>query len=135
MGKALLILVFTMFLGACSTVSKTEVEEFKGVKNGMDKSEVLDILGSPKTSYHADGKDVWNYEIHEKDNMFRREIHFQKGLVTYNGKSSLDAADRQISSDKKEAKDSEKKKEDKEFKEYKKSINEKSSDKDFKEVK
>lgn len=135
MGKALLILVITMFLGACSTASKTEVEEFKGVKNGMDKSEVLDILGSPKTSYHSNGKDVWNYEIYEKENKFRREIHFQKGLVTYNGKSSLDAVDRQISSDKEEAKDGEKKKEDKEFKEYKKSISEKTSEKDFKDVK
>lgn len=61
------------------------MSRFDKVNLGMDKTDVIDELGSPNRSYHADEEDVWLYSIHTETSVEQREISFKDGFVSYIG--------------------------------------------------
>jgi outer membrane protein assembly factor BamE len=77
-GAILMMLFFT----ACQT---NQIKEFSRVSAGMDKGQVLDILGSPQNSERWKGKDRWLYVMFENKQRVIKEIQFEDGKVVYSG--------------------------------------------------
>lgn len=68
-----------LILASCVT---PPVENFSRVSVGMDKTDVLDKIGSPKFTEIRDGNLVWTYRFYEKDKVTEKEVEFnEKGFV------------------------------------------------------
>ena len=86
MNKCLNFLVFCAFLTlvSCSS-SPTDIR--KRVRVGMDKSEVLEILGNPSRSKRVKGADRWDYDMYdENDRRVVNYVYFKSGRVSYVGR-------------------------------------------------
>ncbi len=70
------------FLFGCQT---SQVRQFSKVKTGMEKPEVLEIMGTPWTTTRLHGKDRWIYIIYEDGIRHEREVHFLNGATVYVG--------------------------------------------------
>ncbi|MFP5518941.1 MAG: outer membrane protein assembly factor BamE [Bdellovibrionia bacterium] len=78
-----IILLQASFLSiGCQTNMKKAFEE---VKPGMDKDDVLSIMGSPRSSQRFHGKDRWRYVFYADDLRFEKEVHFLEGTAVYVG--------------------------------------------------
>ncbi len=69
-------------LGACQT---SELTLWHQVQPGMDKGEVLEIMGSPTATHRFHGKDRWLYRFYEKEKSFKKEVHFSEGIAVHVG--------------------------------------------------
>jgi len=58
---------------------------FDEVKPGMDKDQVLEVIGGPRAVTRFHGKDRWFMMFYHDGVRYEREIHFTNGLVTYVG--------------------------------------------------
>lgn len=74
---ALLFLVL-----GCSTATKPVQER---VSKGMDKDQVLDILGNPSRSKRVSGADKWSYDQHINGKKTTVHVYFENATVTYVG--------------------------------------------------
>lgn len=80
---SLLVITLTTFvLAGCQT---NMVNAFNKVKTGMDKDDVLETMGSPRTSQRFHGKDRWRYVFYEDNIRYEKEVHFLEGLAVYVG--------------------------------------------------
>ncbi len=83
MGKFLAFaLSVVLFLTGCQTNMKKAFDE---IKPGMDKDQVLDIIGGPRAVTRFHGKDRWFIMFFHKGVRYDREIHFKEGLADYVG--------------------------------------------------
>lgn len=86
-------MLMSAFLSACQTSPlKTFDDE---VKVGMDKNNVLAIMGTPNTSGRFHGKDRWIYVVYEDGVRFRKEVHFEDGHAVYVGNEYVPPKDQQ----------------------------------------
>jgi outer membrane protein assembly factor BamE len=76
------VLIFFMGLLGCQTNPK---RQFEKISNGMEKNNVLHLMGPPTTSLRFSGKDRWIYRFYENDERFVKEIHFLDGKAVYVG--------------------------------------------------
>jgi outer membrane protein assembly factor BamE (lipoprotein component of BamABCDE complex) len=60
-------------------------ERFNEVEPGMEKHDVLEIMGNPKYTRRYQGVDRWGYIFYEEGRRFERQVHFREGVVTYRG--------------------------------------------------
>lgn len=74
--------VAALLLTACQT---NMVKQFEQVKPGMEKDDVLDLLGSPRQTQRFHGKDRWYYVFYEDRIRFEKEVHFFEGNAIYVG--------------------------------------------------
>lgn len=82
-ARAAFCLVFGFVFVSCqSSPVKVFDEE---IKKGMDKNQVLHIMGTPNTSGRFHGKDRWIYVMYEGDTRHRKEVHFSDGFAVYVG--------------------------------------------------
>ena len=51
----------------------------------MDKSEVIELVGTPQFSNRWKGLDRWKYVFYENNNKVEKEIQFDNGNVVYVG--------------------------------------------------
>lgn len=70
------------FLSSCQT---NMLKQFAKVHAGMDKHDVVELMGSPSTTTRLHGKDRWMYVFYEDDIRYSKEVHFNAGLATYVG--------------------------------------------------
>jgi len=63
------------------------LKQFAKVQNGMDKHDVVELMGSPNTSTRLHGKDRWIYVFYEDDVRYNKEVHFNDGRAVYAGES------------------------------------------------
>lgn len=71
-------------LSGCQTHA---VDAFAEVKKGQEKREVLEIMGSPDSTWRLRGIDRWTYIMYTEDNMRAdKEVHFLDGKAVYIGK-------------------------------------------------
>jgi outer membrane protein assembly factor BamE (lipoprotein component of BamABCDE complex) len=77
MWKRLWILGVIVAVIGCSTIS----ESMQHVRTGMDKAEVLNILGDPKFTYRENSQDHWAYFYNANNQEWRRDIVFENGKV------------------------------------------------------
>lgn len=82
--SVLLLSLFFSFhiLLSCQT---NMVRQFSQVREGMDKDEVLELMGSPTTKTRFHGKDRWFYTYYENDIRYDKEVHFLNGKAVYVG--------------------------------------------------
>lgn len=62
-----------------------ELKAYDRLKVGMDKGEVIGIMGSPRRSERWQGQDRWTYEFYHQDQPYSKEIRFSEGKSTYVG--------------------------------------------------
>jgi outer membrane protein assembly factor BamE len=80
--RLLLMVLLGAFLTSCQTHM---IEEFNKVRPGMDKGQVLEIIGSPQTSDRWKGKDRWQYVYYKENRKVVKEILFDNGKADYVG--------------------------------------------------
>ena len=61
----------------CSSISTN----LKQVRAGMDKSEVLQIVGNPKFTFRENSQDHWAYFYSSGSQEWRRDVVFENGKV------------------------------------------------------
>lgn len=74
----LLTILGVFFLAACATPLEKSLSE---LSLGMEKSEVLEKAGSPRTSQRNKSKDIWTYSFFRGDKEFRQKLIFENGRV------------------------------------------------------
>lgn len=77
-----LIWIFLSSLVACQS---SPLNRFGDLKKGMEKVQVVDLLGSPKSTQRWQGKDRWLYEFTTSERLVEKEVHFQDGQLVYAG--------------------------------------------------
>lgn len=93
MGKFLLVFAFLLLsLAGCQTNMKKAFEE---IKPGMDKDQVLDIIGGPRAVTRFHGKDRWFVKFYHDGLPYEREIHFSNGIADYVGETYLPPEEKQ----------------------------------------
>lgn len=75
-------LVLLFLITSCATTPK---DRFANILPGMDKSAVLEELGSPLRSERKSGQDVWYYNFHSDQTVDEFEVVFSDGAVVYAG--------------------------------------------------
>ncbi len=58
---------------------------FDEIKPGMDKDQVLEIIGGPRAVTRFHGKDRWFISFYSHGVRYEKEIHFLNGLADYVG--------------------------------------------------
>lgn len=93
MGKTLLAFMFiALSLSGCQTNMKKAFEE---IKPGMDKDQVLEIIGGPRAVTRFHGKDRWFIMFYTDGVRYEREIHFHNGVADYVGESYVAPEEKQ----------------------------------------
>lgn len=64
-------------LGGCSSMS----QNLRQVRAGMDKGEVIQIVGNPKFTFRENSQDHWAYFYESNSQDWRRDIVFENGKV------------------------------------------------------
>lgn len=64
--------------GACATPVHKRLEK---LQPGMDKTQVLDLAGTPKRTARQDNGDLWTFEYYIGNQHFERDVHFNEGHV------------------------------------------------------
>lgn len=77
-----LTVVINILTTGCQT---SMLAKFSEVKPGMEKAEVLDLIGSPRTTQRFHGKDRWTYVFYDNRIRFEKEVHFFNGDTVYVG--------------------------------------------------
>ncbi|MGZ3781617.1 MAG: outer membrane protein assembly factor BamE domain-containing protein [Pseudobdellovibrionaceae bacterium] len=61
------------------------LKQFSEIKPGMEKAEILDIVGSPQSTQRFHGKDRWSYIFYDNYIRVEKEVHFFNGSAVYVG--------------------------------------------------
>lgn len=80
LGVCLLASLF--LLTGCQT---SMLKQFDSIAMGMEKDDVLELMGSPRDVQRFHGKDRWKYVFYEDKVRFSKEVHFLEGTVIYVG--------------------------------------------------
>lgn len=78
------VVVLSFLTTSCQT---SMVKQFSEVKPGMEKAEVLDLMGSPQTTQRFHGKDRWTYIFYDDHIRFEKEVQFFNGSAIYVGET------------------------------------------------
>jgi len=62
-----------------------EIKAFSKVQPGMEKGDVIGIMGSPQRSERWHGRDRWTYIFYHEDSRFEKEVQFSGGRSLYVG--------------------------------------------------
>lgn len=79
---AIPLISLSLMLTACQT---SMLKQFEEVTPGMEKEDVLDIMGSPTQTQRFHGKDRWTYVFYDKRIKFVKEVQFFEGNAVYVG--------------------------------------------------
>ena len=60
-------------------------KDFTSLKPGMEKMDVLEVMGSPQRTQRWHGMDRWTYIYYEQKNRSEKEVHFDQGKAVYIG--------------------------------------------------
>ena len=78
------LLFLTSSVFGCSTAMHKAVND---VKPGMDKSDVLELLGNPKYTKRSNSTDIWKYKFYKNDTLMSKKIYFHSGSVIKVGRT------------------------------------------------
>lgn len=80
----LLILSFVLIVINVSCATRA-VDDFAKLKTGMEKSEVLEIVGDPTYKVRRKGQDRWTWVYYDQNLKQQSEVHFDEGKAVYVG--------------------------------------------------
>lgn len=69
-------------LTACQT---SALKDFEKIKPGMEKQDVLEVMGNPSRTQRFHGKDRWTYIFYDSRIRFEKEVQFFEGNAVYVG--------------------------------------------------
>lgn len=75
-------LVLAVSLGACAS---KPADDFAKLKPGMDKGEVLGIMGDPTYKVRRKGQDRWTWVYFDNTGKKEDSVHFQDGNAVFVG--------------------------------------------------
>ncbi len=78
---SIFILLF-LTLSACQTPL---TKSYQALTLGMEKTDVLEIMGNPTRTRRIQDKDRWSYVFYDNDIRLEKEVHFFQGNVVYLG--------------------------------------------------
>ena len=78
-------LVLFLTLGFSLGCQTNEIKAFAKVQPGMEKGDVISIMGSPRRSERWHGKDRWTYVFYHDDFRYEKEVQFEDGKSSYVG--------------------------------------------------
>jgi len=76
------ILCGSVFLSACQT---NMLKEYNKLHLGMEKDDVLEVMGSPQRTQRFHGKDRWSYIFYQDRIRYEKEVQFFQGNAVYVG--------------------------------------------------
>ena len=79
---AIPVILISLLTTACQT---SMLKQFQALKPGMEKDDVLDIMGSPSQTQRFHGKDRWTYIFYDQSIRFEKEVQFFEGNAIYIG--------------------------------------------------
>ncbi|KYG60618.1 hypothetical protein AZI85_11465 [Bdellovibrio bacteriovorus] len=79
---AIPVVIIGLLTTACQT---SMLKQFGEVKPGMEKDDVLDLMGSPSRTQRYHGKDRWTYVFYDDRIRFEKEVQFFNGNAIYVG--------------------------------------------------
>lgn len=85
MRKLALLMTSVVALLVNSGCQTSMGNDFMKLKPGMEKAEVLDIMGTPQRTQRWRGLDRWTYVFYEREMREEREVHFDGGKAAYVG--------------------------------------------------
>ena len=71
--KTFVLLSFWFLLLSCAT---PQHERFTKLKIGVDKTQALDIVGSPNFSERRNGQDEWTYVYYKNNELLSKRLFF-----------------------------------------------------------
>jgi hypothetical protein len=77
------LLAATLVVTACQTDSFNH--DFKHLRLGMDKSDVVETVGTAQREERKDGREWWYYTAYEDREKVERMVVFDNGKVIYAG--------------------------------------------------
>ncbi len=84
--KQFQIILFSLLIVYINTACQTRtLKQFEQIKQGMEKDQILEIMGSPQKTSRVNSTDKWNYIFYDQENKYNKEIHFVEGISTYIG--------------------------------------------------
>lgn len=87
--------IAAIVIGLATTACQTSMlKQFSEVKPGMEKAEVLELMGSPQNTQRFHGKDRWTYVFYDKKIRFEKEVQFFNGSAIYAGEIWQPEADK-----------------------------------------
>ena len=81
-------------IGLCHCSTPTHKEAVESLLLGIDKSEVVEKLGSPNRVERHEGVDRWMYTYKHTEKVL--EVHFKDAKVIYRGPPKEDAVDQSL---------------------------------------
>ena len=85
MKKYLLYTLSIAILSLLTGCQTNQLRQFGKLQNGMDKGQVVEVMGSPQDSYRWKGEDLWTYRFFEKEISYQKQVRFQDGKVIFFG--------------------------------------------------
>lgn len=84
------ISVFTILIGGLglSGCQTHMYEEYRKLHPGMEKNDVLEVMGSPQRTQRMHGKDRWTYIFYDDKLRHEKEVQFFEGNAVYVGEPS-----------------------------------------------
>lgn len=83
MNRLLALLFISFFVSVgCQT---NELRQYEKLKLGMDKDEVLNVMGSPVRSERKHGLDQWTFRFYHQDQLYLKQVNFTDGKASYIG--------------------------------------------------
>jgi len=80
------IILSAFLLTACQT---SMLKEYQKLHPGMEKDDVLEVMGSPQRTQRFHGKDRWTYVFYDNRIRYEKEVQFFEGNAIYVGDPSL----------------------------------------------
>lgn len=80
-------LITLITLAGCST-PQVKRQELERIHVGMDKGQVLELVGNPKRTFHTEGRDHWTYQFYEYNREMLQQVEFRDGHVVKIGQPS-----------------------------------------------
>ncbi|AHI04703.1 putative lipoprotein [Bdellovibrio bacteriovorus W] len=81
-NSVMALLGASFLLISCQT---SPLKSFSEIKPGMEKGDVLYLMGSPNRTERVKGKDRWTYIFYENRIRFEKEVVFARGNAVYMG--------------------------------------------------
>lgn len=81
------IIAFTVLVGSLGlTACQTNMyKEYQKIHPGMEKDDVLEVMGNPQRTQRFHGKDRWTYVFYDNKLRHEKEVQFFEGNAVYVG--------------------------------------------------
>jgi outer membrane protein assembly factor BamE len=89
------LLIFLFMISMLSACQSNPKKQFESLKMGMEKTDVLEEMGTPWTTTRLHGKDRWIYVYYDDGIRYEKEVHFLNGAAVYIGDTWKPAEEKQ----------------------------------------